>query len=221
MNGWSIAAVTLAACSLAAGVHVVSAASLGVSSQRLTSHSFASTVPTTECTVTAAADAHVDESLPDTNDGSATSLRVRSFDTQRNARLLVHFDLSSCAIPAGASVQAATLDLYLSAAPASSRDHDAYRVTDAWSESTVTWNSQPTLAGSATDGAATGTVAGATVSWDLTADVTAFVAGSATNHGWLVRDRVEDAAAEQLAQFSAREHATSGQRPTLIVRYYP
>lgn len=210
-------ALALAAASLA----VASAATLPVTAERLTTDVVAGAVPTTTCTVTATADATVDEASADTADGSATAISVRSLDTGRNRRLLVEFDLSSCGIGSSAAVRSATLTLYLSAAPSSSRDHDLYRATSDWTEGTVTWNTQPSVAASASASVATGTASGVSHSWTVTDDVADFVAGSATNHGWLLRDRTEEDAAGQIGEYGAREHATAAQRPVLEVTYHP
>ncbi|MBI2168263.1 MAG: DNRLRE domain-containing protein [Actinobacteria bacterium] len=164
------------------------------------------------------ADAYVDQVLSTTNFGTGTSVDVRSL-LLGNRRTHVHFDLSPCSIPASATVVSAYVKLYLSTAPSSSRTYDAYRITGSWTETGVTWGNQPSVAALASASASTGTTSGVTLEWNVTSDVAAFVAGSATNYGWRVGDLLESNALAITGTFSAREHATSGQRPILLVTY--
>ncbi len=53
----------------------------------------------------------------------------------------------------------------------------------------------------------------------LTADVAAFVAGSATNFGWMLRDDAENSATTRTWTASTKELVTLGQVPQLIVTY--
>lgn len=188
------------------------AATMGVSSVRLT-------VDSPEvCTVGAEADSWVDESSPDANFGGDQDLAVRSL-ALANRRALLRFDLGPCSIPSDATVNGATLNLSLSSAPSLSRIWGAHGVDAAWSETGVTWNTQPSAALAATDSVETGTTDGVTLQAEVTADVAAFVDGTATNHGWLVKDTLEGEAVEQQGLVSSREHPTSDERPTLVVKW--
>lgn len=193
-------------------VSVAWAASTPVTSQKLTVDA------PKVCSVGAAADAFVDEAASSTNNGTGTTLAVKSL-LLGNRRTLVRFDLTSCSIPGTATVVSAALKLYLSSAPTLSRTHEVYRVTSAWTETGVTWASQPSTALAATSTASTGTTSGTVIEWDVKADVAAFVSGAATNQGWLVKDLLEGDALGAEAVFSSREHATAGQRPVLVVTY--
>lgn len=212
---------------LAAGVAF--AAALPITSQPLTIFTSADTVPVTACTLTAAAaDTYADEGSVLTNFGTATTLHVRSGATQivlatipDNKRSFVRFDLASCSIPASARVASAQLELFLSTAPSSSRTYEAHRVSQSWNETNLNWNNQPTVAASATASAATGTTANVTIAWDVRADVQTFVAGTATNNGWRLKDLTEGANPAIEGRFNSREHATASQRPKLAITYYP
>lgn len=195
------------------------AASLLVSSQRLTTHTAASQVTTTSCTVPADADTYLAEGAPTTNYGTATDLLVRT-ESLADRRSLVRFDLSSCSIPSGASVRTAVLKLTINTAPTVSRTYLVHRATATWSESTVNWDTRPTVETGPTASAATGTTAGV-VQWDVKSDVAAFVAGTATNHGWQLRDQTEDDLVAIQTGFAARENATTASRPALTITYYP
>jgi hypothetical protein len=207
---------------------VAFAAGLGLTAEDLTVSSGPTSVPLTTCSVGAAADAYVYELNGGTNFGGATTLDVRSElqegililpDTPANKRTLVRFDLSACSIPSGASIQSAALQLFLSTAPGADRTYDAYRVTSAWTEGGVTWGTRPSTAAGATATTTTGTTAGLTRQWGVSADVQAYVNGTATNHGWLVRDRSEGALQAQEGRFQSREAA--GNQPLLAISYYP
>ena len=125
------------------------------------------------------------------------------------------------------------LRLFMSTVPAACRTVDVFRATSAWTESGVTWNAQPfgtTLnnppVGQATATFTVGTPVGCTnqvaayVSGaDVTSDISAFVAGSATNFGWMLRDDSENSATVRTSTFSAKELATLARAPQLVVSY--
>lgn len=188
------------------------AAGTSVTSQKLTVDA------PTVCSLEPDADTYVDQALSASNFGTASSFSVKSL-LGGNHRALVHFDLSTCSIPSGATVLGAELKLYLSSAPALDRSHAAHRVTAAWAETSVTWDDQPSFAATATASTLTGLGDGVTLSWDVTTDVDAFVAGTSTNHGWLVKDTLEDDAVGMTGTYSSREHTTAGERPVLAVTY--
>jgi hypothetical protein len=86
-------------------------------------------------------------------------------------------------------------------------------VTSIWSESTITWDTQPTV--SSTN---TGTViipsSPSCVTWDVTADVQAWVSGTA-NHGWRVSDQDETTSSAEV-RYVTRENLDISLRPTLL-----
>lgn len=198
---------------------VLSGAIAWSASQPVTSEKLTVDAPQV-CSRTADGDADLDEALPALNNGSATTLAVRS-QLLANRRSLVRFDLSPCAIPASATVVDAALELHLGSAPGATRTYTVHRVTAAWVEGTVTWGNQPSVAALATSSTATGTTAGVTLAWDVQADVAALVDGSATNHGWRVGDLLESDALGVAGSFSSRDHATAAQRPVLAVTWRP
>jgi len=55
--------------------------------------------------------------------------------------------------------------------------------------------------------------------WDVTADVQAFVSGSATNYGWMIRDDVEGSSTSRAVTFSSKEAANIPRSPQLVVNY--
>jgi hypothetical protein len=196
------------------------AAGLGVTTLRLTSFESTTTVPVSTCTLEPAGDTYADALTAIFNFGTSTDLLVRSALTG-DARSFVRFDLSPCSIAASAEIETARLDLYLATAPTASRTDEVHRVTASWGETALTWLNQPAVAATATSSASTGTSNGVTVSWNVLADVQAFVSGSQTNHGWRIKDASEGSLTAQTATYGARERATASQRPVLAITYYP
>lgn len=208
---------------LAAVTHVglASAASVPVTTGPLTAVTRTYGSPRT-CTLTAVSDSYVNKAAATTNSGTATTLLVNA-DSTTTERSFVRFDLSSCApaIPSDALVQTAKVRLTLALVALATRTYDLRRATTSWVESTITWNVQPTVAGTppATTTVALGTAIGAVVEWTATSDVQAYATGGLTDLGWRVSDASEGILLGTPLTFNSRE-ATSG-RPTLVVTYLP
>jgi len=188
------------------------AASLAITPQKLTSFRY--------CIVRASnADSDVDEGIPTDNLGTSTDLYVLS-EFEGNRRAFVKFNLSTCNAPTSATVTTATLSLYMTAAPSTSRTYDVRRVTATWTEAGVTWTNQPAVGG-VTSSTTTGTTPDVRRTWTVTADAQAWIAGTATNYGLRVSDATEGEAASPEAKFAPREWGTASQRPLLTIMYYP
>ncbi len=160
------------------------------------------------------ADAHVKEAQPDNSSKNIGIMTVRS-EIGKNYRSFVRFDTSN--IPAGASVNSATLTL-CAVMVGSQRTYEVRRVTQTWGEASVTWNNQPTAAAAATASATTPLTPGC-MTWDVSADVQAWVNGTG-NFGWRVNDRSEDGAKQSSTDFRTSEDTLApGQLPKLEVTY--
>jgi hypothetical protein len=210
-----------------------SAASVSLASQGLTPYQTC-TISATPATTTSVVDASVVQTLPTSNFGAATTLTTSSAAVA-NQRIHVRFDLAACipAIPTTAIVRLATLRLYLTAVPGVCRTLDLFRVTVTWTESGITWNNQPfgttlnnpasgSRSGSLTVGTPVGCgnmVAGYVTGAAVTSDVAAWVAGSASNFGWMIRDDAEGSVTTRTATFSAKDLGTIAQVPQLVVTY--
>jgi len=206
---------------VATGIGV--AALLSVTSESLTVHMAATSIPPTVCTLSAAdADSYVSSGSTSSNFGTATTLNVQAAGILgSDMRTFVRFSLASCSIPASSLVTAASLELFLYAAPGAARTYDAHRVTASWTETGITWSNQPGTAASVTASVSTGTTDNVTLPWNVTSDVQAFVDGTA-NNGWRVIDQDENPLlGTQLGQFGSAEHGTASQRPILEITYYP
>jgi hypothetical protein len=210
------------------------AAGLTVTSQNLTPYRTC-TITATPSTTTAVIDTTARQGSATTNFGALTTMNVSSA-SGANQRIYLKFDLTGCspAIPATAVVRLATLRLYMTAVPAACRVLDLFPVTATWGETTLTWNNQPfgttinnPATGSRTGTFSVGTPAGCqnqstgvyVTGGTVTTDVASFVAGSATNFGWMIRDDTEGSATTRTATFAAKELGTVAQEPQLVVTY--
>jgi hypothetical protein len=158
-------------------------------------------------TVTADADAALREQQPTTNFGTATALEVRSQNNGRNRRSLVHFTLP--ALPPGCAVASATLRLFTVTLDAGDV-YQAFAASGAWTEGTVTWNTQPSFGGTP----ATATTAAGWMSWTVTTQVNEMYAGS--NDGFLVKDQTEGGTPPAMNAYSSRE---GGNPPQLVITF--
>jgi hypothetical protein len=147
-------------------------------------------------TVATTQDTYVDQASPTTNFGAAAELRVRSQTGSSNRRALIHFSLPSK--PAGCLVSSAILRLYATAV-ASGRTIEAYRLSSAWTETGVTWNTPPPATVGSPATSASGSAAG-WKEWNVTSQVDLMYSGS--NNGFLLKDASESApsAFEQVYQ---------------------
>jgi hypothetical protein len=210
------------------------AASLNLTSENLTPYRTC-TLSATPATTTSIIDSNVRQASATTNFGATTTMLISSASAA-NQRIYIKFDLAACvpAIPSTAIVRLATMRLYATVLPAACRTVDIFRVTATWAEATITWNNQPfgTALNNPASGSRSGTydigtpaacqnstanayVVGAT----LTSDVAAFVAGSATNFGWMLRDDVESSATTRSSTYATKNLGTVGQVPQLVVTY--
>jgi hypothetical protein len=158
-------------------------------------------------TVSADADAWIDENSSSNNYGSDSILKVQS-KSGNNFRALVRFGLPS--MPQGCVVQSATLRVY-SPSWKDGRTIEALQVGASWSENDVTWSNQP-----GTTGAAATTSSGSGYrEWNVAGQVQSMYANG--NYGFLIRDASENQDHEQ--QFHAREKGES--IPQLVIIFAP
>lgn len=168
-------------------------------------------------TLTAAADAHVNDSYPTSNYGTSTTLGIGKHPSSGNVfRTLVSFDLST--IPAGAKITSATLRLRFTGYDGSPASYNYFirRLTGSWAETSVTWNTQP---GNTTSGQTTyvGPTALAHYSYDVKAIVQAWIESGLANYGFMLL--AQDEVSSTILRYASREDATVDYRPQLIVEY--
>jgi signal peptidase I len=167
--------------------------------------SFCATPGTT--TVNASADSTVAQATPTTNSGTSTTLSVSSA-TSANQRTLVTFALPTT--PAHCTVTAAVLTFAVSSG-VTARTLGVTPVPTTWTESGVTWSSQPAVSGTAITAAS---VATGSLSLTVTSQVQGMYAGS--NFGFLVKDQTESSTTSRTQTFSSRQGATP---PKLAVTF--
>jgi hypothetical protein len=158
------------------------------------------------------------------NYGTSTSLYAYSWTssgTPYNIRSYIGFNLSS--IPTGAKVCSASLTMYTT----SGNDQSGYdypntsylkKVTSTWSQSTVTWNTQPSF--SSTDTIPFGPTTGTVATINVTSDVQNMVSSSSTNYGWAMMLKNEANYYAALVFYSS-DYTTASLRPLLTVTYVP
>ena len=168
---------------------------------------------------TAAKDAYIWSPSPDSQWGSDARLYAGLSAVNQIARSYVQFDLSS--IPSTAVVTSANLGLYYFQTFASvAAPVGVYRVNSSWSESTITWNNQPT---SAATTEYTRTVPGPVSNyfqyWYIDDLVQGWVDGSIANYGVVVRD-TDETTTKACKGFYASEWLYGPRHPKLVIRYY-
>ena len=152
-------------------------------------------------------DAYLDQLNPDTNYGTGASIYVRSYyktstEQYQNRRSLLEFDISP--ITAGATINSAVVSLYCSAA-STGRTYEFRRVTGEWTETDVTWNTEP--ATTATH-LTTPSSPSATGWYNVT--VTLMVQDAragGTTFGVRIKDYTEDSTTAKLNTFNSKEGA--------------
>jgi hypothetical protein len=179
-------------------------------------------------------DGWVDQANVGANKVGSTTIQIQSRATGKNYRGFIRFDLTKCvpAIAGSATVRAAFLRLNLSGPPTSGpRTYNVNRVvgpcpenaTTCWTEAGLTWSNQPPVAAAATSTLTLTSTSTSSVyyAFDVTTDVAAFVAGTASNYGWRMSDSAEDSAGTILVSFIARELNSAARAPELVVVYSP
>jgi hypothetical protein len=142
------------------------------------------------------------------NCGACTQLSTRRHSTGEY-RTLYQFDLSS--IPTGQRLVSATLRVWVNSGVSSTAS--VYRVTQSWSEATLTWANSN---GVSYNGTAVATFVPASSGRYYDVDVTALVAqwrGGTANYGLITRV----ASNNTLATFTSKEWGTASERPQLVV----
>jgi signal peptidase len=159
------------------------------------------------------ADSFFKQDKPTETAGSAGDMTVASRATAKNMRSVVSFDVSS--IPAGATIDAATLTLCLKEV-SPGRTYDLHRATSSWDEATVNWSNQPTVVAGVTDSTVSPAMLGC-MTWTVTADIQLWVDGTA-NDGWRLNDSVEDEG-DNRTKFFTKEKGSD--EPQLDVAWTP
>lgn len=212
-----------------AGLRLASGASLGtVTSQKLGAFQ-ACVLSGYPAASTVVADTYADAGSKKKNFGGDPSVQVSGQSGSAQLAFL-RFDINKCspAIAKTAVVKKATLRLFITAQADSNRTYNAYKVVTPCNEGTACWteaglkdSNKPSIAGTATASVTINTGSANNnryYEWDVTNDVKAFVAGTASNYGWEVADSAVDSSATA-AKFTAKDAASGPQLPALVVVY--
>jgi len=163
-------------------------------------------------------DAYVMSIFPEDNFGDSTFLSVGIF-TVPFARSYLQFDLSS--IPSEAVIIDANLGLYYdSLYELTSLPIGLYRVTESWTEETITWENQPTNFGEAFDiQILSNEQSNDFVNWQIIDLVEQWQVGSINNYGMVLMDSDENSD-DGGVEFFSSDWTTASQRPKLIIEFY-
>jgi hypothetical protein len=160
--------------------------------------------------LTASADAWIGEKNGSDNFGTDAILKVRSQGSADNFRALVRFALP--ALPSGCAVDSATLRLFAASAT-DGRTIQVIRAAGTWTESSVTWGTQPAAAGTPISMPS----GSGTREWNVR-DLVRDMYDADRAGGFLIRDAAEGGSgAEQ--SFHAKEK--EDQPPTLVITFAP
>ena len=156
------------------------------------------------------ADAWLKEAAPNENHGNDKELSAKSKPTD-NFRALYRFDFS--ALPANANVTRADLWLRVTVEDDSGQPVNIYRVTDAWSENTVTWNNT----GNDFDPAVHASFVPDDTGWeriDISGLVQSWVCGEFDNDGLMLIPTSSD----KESKYTSKEWNQGNRRPRLYLR---
>lgn len=135
----------------------------------------------------------------------------------------IQFDLSG--IPSNAVIVSANLYLYKHTSDHSSLDNTCVlrKITQSWSETTVTYNSQPTFSMSDSIIVPTTTsTTQASISVNVKTDIQYWVNNPALNYGWIFKlsSNYESQNNYRYQAWASSDFATASSRPKLDITYY-
>ena len=157
---------------------------------------------------------------PNFNHGATADIGIGEEDfTSTIYRAAIRFDFST--IPIGSIINNATFQItcYRDASNKTATIN-LYKATSAWTEETVTWNTQPSYDGSGTIGSfsiANGFTGNKTTTI-TTSLVSGWYKGTINNYGFLLKTSTEN---DDHFGFRSKEYTTESQRPQLTINYDP
>jgi hypothetical protein len=197
---------------LGLGCSAAFASTLNVGSWHLWAGS--QTLTKAPCTVTGATDTYADEKT--SPDNSASTTLAEQPDTNKRQWIYIRFDLSSCNIPSTGGADSATLTLFETTAPKTSRTLTLAPVQSTWPANLPFATALALTYGASTATVATGTTNNVALPITVTADVDAFIKNPAAAFGWRISDGGGQTALDQ-AVFNSSEAAAN--KPTLVINY--
>ena len=180
--------------------------------------------PAPPVTLSAAADTWIDKANATTNHGADTTMRTRPANANSLKYSLVRFDISG--IPAGATIQSATLSLNVTTAQATKHFDQVRPMLTAWTEAGATWNTKNGTNGWAAGAFSTSDYSAqlATIAPKTTGVKTAIVTSAVNdwvnngvaNNGFVLVSSGTDA---HDANYGTKENGTAANRPSLTIVY--
>jgi hypothetical protein len=164
-------------------------------------------------TLDASADSDVDEESPTANHGTATTLQLDSNAAKRNRPYLT-FALP--AVPADCTLTAATLRISPAITGGALASHNLYQITSPWTETGITWNTQPTTANPVPFSDPGISLNPPPIDLDALATVQAMYAGNA--YGFSIRSTYEGSGSSSYNSYYDSREAPSG-KPQLILTW--
>ena len=162
-------------------------------------------------------DSYVISGFPTTNFYSTSTVVMPSGSgTQGVHRTYIHIlNLKSELI--GANISSASFDIYETGGGNSGKNVRVYRITEDWTNSTVTWNNKPDIASGFIDSIATNGTANHKMSYDVTSWVSNVVNESVHNYGLCLRNKTESGTT--YSEFYGTRTGATSYRPKLTVVY--
>jgi len=162
------------------------------------------------------------EGYPSSNYGSSTSMYVQSAGsgTYLDERAWVKFDLAG-QIPPGAVITSAKLKLYCWKALGGNMDAVVHSVSsDAWTETGITWSTQPTLGAALDTVSLTNGTTGLWYEWNVTGFVVSEASGDQVV-SLVIKPATEGSATALTYAFDAKEYSGGALAPVLDIRWQP
>jgi len=154
-------------------------------------------------------DTFVDKYEPDTNKGGSEFLETQTYPTEIK-RILIEFNISS--ITSSHTISNASLCMFATGTyTGAAHSLDIYRITSSWTETGVTWNTQPSYA--STYESRTSITSDDSYDWFIFNSITDLVVGwhngTYTNYGMMINQSVEGEDINRYYDFYSKEHGTT------------
>jgi len=162
-------------------------------------------------------DAMVNILEPSVNFGNYAYVMV-NFGPATEVRGLAEFEGLSAI--AGATVNAAYLDLWIDRTNGTDYDFGVYRIAASWQEAAVTWQNQPAHIATPYDKIRVSGEAGGPYTWNIKNLVQEWASGTYVNYGLMVK-RVDMEYPTNWPYFCSGDHGNASYRPRLRVDYVP
>jgi hypothetical protein len=173
-------------------------------------------------------DNYLKSASPTSNFGTANDFRLKG-KVGDLKRPVIAFDFASTGIPANAVIDTAQFSAYITSAPAN-EIANIYRVTQGFTETGSTWNSNGTTAWLTPGGdydptiwasRSTGTASNIYLTWNVKSLVQSWVAGTYSNYGFIVK-RYPEATNGTFKDndFRSRENSNNKTLPQLYLKYF-